>query len=176
MSRKRSAGKNAGVMTFEELLNCAASEPARFAEIVAANRSVLETRDNLGETLLHWLAIEGFTEAVQRLLDLGADANTADKFGNPVLPHAVIVKQTEIVRALLEAGADPNGASHGEPALLLAVEEKSPELVELLLAHAASTDLDEEADPRLCEAVEKCKEPARSEIENALRRHGWAGA
>jgi len=175
MRRGRPA-KRKGGMTFEELLNCAVSEPARFGEIVATDRSVLETRSNLGETLLHWLAIEGFTEAVQRLLGLGADANTADKFGNPVLPHAVIVKQTAIVRALLEAGADPNGASHGDPALLLAVAKKCPELVELLLTHGASTDLDEDASPRLCEAVDKCKEPARSEIESALRRHGWTGA
>jgi ankyrin repeat protein len=162
-------------VTFEDLIDCAGSDPGRFSQIVAADHTVLERRNSLGETLLHWLAIEGRVGPVRQLLAHGADPNTKDKHGNAVLANTAMVGHTEVALALLDAGADPNAASYDNPALLLAVEEERPELVKTLLEHGASTEVGPDAHGSLREALDECREDIRPSIESLLHRYGWNG-
>ena len=71
--------------------------------------ALLEVRDRCGETPLHYLAIERNCDAVQFLLEMGADVNSQDDFGYTVLGSAVGVGDNlSVVNALLKAGAKVN--------------------------------------------------------------------
>ena len=61
------------------------------------------------ETVLHFLAIEGFADAVRFLIGYGAEVNTLNEFGDSPLVDVAAVSTNEIARMLLTAGADPNG-------------------------------------------------------------------
>jgi len=82
----------------------------------------------------------GDAAEVARLLDGGADVDTADRYGSTVLAAAAVNGRLEVVRLLLDRGADPNvaetfyGARPLEMALFLA-EHRDVAL--LLLARGA---------------------------------------
>ncbi|ETL47074.1 hypothetical protein L916_03144, partial [Phytophthora nicotianae] len=59
-------------------------------------------------TPLHWAAISGATEAVDVLLEGGADPNFQDVRGRSPLHWAAKLNKLEVVRSLLRANADPN--------------------------------------------------------------------
>src|SRR5689334_9352436 len=60
-------------------------------------------------TALAWAARTGATDAINVLIDAGADVNRRDdRNGWTPLLHAVHKQQAGAVRALLERGADPN--------------------------------------------------------------------
>jgi ankyrin repeat protein len=70
---------------------------------------LLEARSShVGETPLHWLAIENRLEAVQFLARMGADINIRDAGGSTSLVHAAMLGHLEMVGFLLAQGADPN--------------------------------------------------------------------
>ncbi|KAL4101499.1 hypothetical protein PRIC1_005251 [Phytophthora ramorum] len=58
-------------------------------------------------TPLHWAAISGSLEAVNLLLEAGADPNFQDAGGRSPLHWAARLNRTDVVRSLLQAGADP---------------------------------------------------------------------
>ena len=59
-----------------------------------------------GETPLHWAALHGYTEIVQRLLDRDANINTIDNNELTPLHFAVYRNNLKIVSLLVEKGAD----------------------------------------------------------------------
>ncbi|KAG2949180.1 hypothetical protein PC118_g25374 [Phytophthora cactorum] len=59
-------------------------------------------------TPLHWAAISGSSEAVDALLEGGADPNFQDVRGRSPLHWAAKLNKLEVVRSLLRANADPN--------------------------------------------------------------------
>jgi hypothetical protein len=63
-----------------------------------------------GDTLLTLAALGGHVEAVQLLLDRGADCNALASGGGSAIHSALIAPQPSpgVIRALLAAGADPN--------------------------------------------------------------------
>jgi ankyrin repeat protein len=60
-----------------------------------------------GETLLMQAAREGLAEAVELLLDKGADIGLRDDRGRTALMHAASGGNAEVVGLLLACGADP---------------------------------------------------------------------
>nr|BAP69031.1 RxLR effector candidate protein [Hyaloperonospora arabidopsidis Emoy2] len=58
-------------------------------------------------TPLHWAAVSGALEAVDLLLEAGADSNFQDARGRSPLHWAARLNKTDVVRSLLKAGADP---------------------------------------------------------------------
>ena len=69
-----------------------------------------------GRTALHWVAREGYVEALLALVALGADPRTPDVYGCTPLHVAAEKGLVEAVRALVDLGADPraldmNGAA-----------------------------------------------------------------
>jgi ankyrin repeat protein len=81
-------------------------------KLVEADSAILDLRTGLGETALHYLAVENRVEAVQRLIDLGASVNVTNKFGRTPLQEAKYIGASDVVAVLTRAGADPSlGAS-----------------------------------------------------------------
>jgi ankyrin repeat protein len=88
-----------------ELMQSAVHDPARARDLVAVDATILELRTGIGETALHYLAIENYADAVKLLIELGADVNVQNEFGDSALDEAIKVEAFEAVAVLREAGA-----------------------------------------------------------------------
>jgi hypothetical protein len=89
-----------------EFVNAAVADPQRTREMVRTHPGILDLRTPiLGETALHWLAVENFYTAVALLIELGADVNVTNEFGYSPLKEARQVNATQTVEVLERAGA-----------------------------------------------------------------------
>jgi ankyrin repeat protein len=97
-----------------------------------------DERDGGGLTPLMWAARAGAIDAMQALLDGGADPAARDvRNGWTPLLHAIHAHQVEAVQLLLDRGADPNRSARMTTPLLMAAADSDPTIVEALLAHGA---------------------------------------
>lgn len=161
---------------FGDLIDLAVRDVNALRQAVARDPEILRVHDNLAETLLHWLVIEGHVGPVRCLLELGADANTCDHIGNPVLCDAIVLKRPEMAELLLEAGARPDvtDAGSGESALVLAVRRGRADLVGSLLRHGASVgDAPSLLRDSISDALKSCPKASRAEIRRLLKQHDW---
>lgn len=162
---------------FRRLLNLCVGDPQEFRKVVAREPNAITLRnEHLGETLLHWLAVENYEDAVALLLELGADANTTNESGNSVLADAVLLGRESIVERLLRHGADADGAP-GEsfPPLAQAIRKGHVRLVDLLLEAGADYRVadGEHACSSIAGALEECPAAQREEIRARLTARGW---
>ena len=122
---------------------------------VAALRQLLDDgheADERGDswTPLIWASRSGSLEAINLLLDAGADVNlpgsTGDNWDATPLQHAILQRQPAAVRLLLDRGADlTRGAGPGSlTPLLLAAGDTDPAILKLLLAHGADPTVEDE--------------------------------
>jgi ankyrin repeat protein len=121
---------------------------------VAALRRLLDhghSADEGGDswTALIWAARSGSVEAIDVLLDYGADVNrpgsTGDDWDATPLQHAILARQPAAVRRLLDRGADVNrGAGASVTPLFLAAGDTDPTIVQLLLGHGADPRVEDE--------------------------------
>ncbi len=88
-------------------------------EMLLADPTLLEMPGVLGETPLHFLALEGFADGVRYLISKGANINCVNEFGNSALQEVSAVSpamgSVELVSLLLEAGANPYHYSETHP-------------------------------------------------------------
>jgi len=128
----------------------------------AARDDVVALRQLLGDgheadeggdawTALIWASRSGSIEAINLLLDSGADINlpgpTGDNWDATPLQHAILERQPAAVRLLLDRGADLNrGAGPGRSLtpLLLAAGDADASILKLLLAHGADPTVEDE--------------------------------
>jgi len=122
---------------------------------VAALRQLLDDGHKADEggdswTALIWASRSGSIEAINLLLDSGADVNlprsTGDNWDATPLQHAILQRQPAAVPVLLDRGADLNrGAGQGSLSpLLLAADDTDPAILKLLLAHGADPTVEDE--------------------------------
>jgi ankyrin repeat protein len=88
-----------------ELIKAAGHNPGRARQLIQSHPHVLDLRTGLGETALHYLAIENYVDAVKLLIDLGARVNVTNDFGATALEEAELAGATEAVAVLRRAGA-----------------------------------------------------------------------
>jgi ankyrin repeat protein len=88
-----------------KLMQFAVSNPKLARNLVKHHPEALNLRTGLGETALHYLSVENYADAVQLLIDLGADVNVKNEFGKTALEEAMQVKASETVAVLRRAGA-----------------------------------------------------------------------
>ena len=94
-----------------------------------------------GATALHWTAHWNHLEALEALIDAGADVNAENDLGATPLWVACANRNTGIVQRLLAAGANPDGGLHsGETLLMRCTYTGDPAAVGALLAHGADVD------------------------------------
>jgi ankyrin repeat protein len=88
-----------------ELTQTAVHDPSRARQLVAEDPTVLELRTGIGETALHYLAVENYTDAVRLLIELGAAVNVRNEFGNSAIEEAIQIEAYETAAVLRAAGA-----------------------------------------------------------------------
>jgi ankyrin repeat protein len=124
-----------------ELIDAAVRDPRKARALVAADRKLLAARYIHGETALHFLAVEGFADAVVLLADLGAKVDEPNRSGDTPLVDVAMLGNVEIARVLLRHGANPNATSVTRDNVLhCAVQSGKSELVRLLIEGGARTD------------------------------------
>jgi ankyrin repeat protein len=116
----------------------AARNAADIVRTLLLERHDPNQRDDHGLTPLMWAARTGAVDAMNALLDGGADPTTRDVAnGWTPLLHAIHKGQTEAVRLLLDRGVDPNRPARMLTPLAMAAADPDPAIVQLLLAHGA---------------------------------------
>jgi ankyrin repeat protein len=124
---------------FANLVRVVESDPTAFSYMVNQDNSILARTGIHGETLLHWLAVEGRLLAVRQLAELGAQVDTINEFGNTPLMECALLGNDSMVSLLLDLGASPNKQSERDrnTALHAASENGHSEVVNLLLSRGA---------------------------------------
>src|SRR5262245_33162799 len=122
---------------------------------VAALRQLLHDGYDADEggdswTALIWASRSGSIDAINLLLDSGADVNrpgpTGDDWDATPLQHAILQRQPAAVRLLLDRGADLHrgaGPASADP-LFLAAGDTDPAILESLLTHGADPTVEDE--------------------------------
>lgn len=102
------------------------------------------SKDNEGETPLHYAVKFRSNKAFEALLKAGVEIDSADNNGNTPLSFAIQLKQYDMAKKLVEKGADINkGNSAGVTPFMFAVnsgKKSAPEIVRYLLEKGAKID------------------------------------
>ena len=69
---------------------------------------LIDERNSIGETVLHFLAVENCQPAVEWLHAHGADLNAMNKFGTPLLFEVALLGYQDLLLWLIAHGAHPN--------------------------------------------------------------------
>ena len=108
-----------------ELRDAVFAQDLSAAEALIRERpALLHLSNGIGETVLHFLAVEDDRHGVAWLHARGADLNTKNSFGAPVLFEVASLEYKELFCWLVEHGADP-----------YATDNDGQSLVEHLIEH-----------------------------------------
>ncbi|MBW4472933.1 MAG: ankyrin repeat domain-containing protein [Stenomitos rutilans HA7619-LM2] len=89
---------------FYELRDAAFVDPNAAEDFLSEYPSSIHAKNSIGETALHFLAVENAIESVRSLLEQGADINTTNNFGDTPLSEAASLGYLELYRFLLDNG------------------------------------------------------------------------
>jgi ankyrin repeat protein len=110
---------------------------AAAATLLDAEPALVFARDGLGETALHYLAVENQLEAVKWLFARGATLDTVSDVQGSPLSEAASLGYEELVAWLLDHGAAVDLPGQGEPTLIEAARSGNAAIVARLLAAGA---------------------------------------
>jgi len=75
--------------------------------LVTEDPTLLHAKNGIGETVLHYAAVENGINEVSWLIARGSDINTRSDFGETPLMEAATLDHYKMCKMLLENGADP---------------------------------------------------------------------
>jgi ankyrin repeat protein len=122
------------------LIAAAFASPEAMRALLRREPHLLEERTGLGETPLHYLAVENQLRAVALLVEAGAEVNTLNSCGGTPLSDAASLGYDELVAYLLAHGAKLHVPGQEEPVLHSAVRGGSVATVRRLLEAGAPID------------------------------------
>ena len=134
------------------------------------NPDLVFSKDNYGQTPLHYAAATAHKDVVELLLASKAEVNAMANDGDTPLHLAATEGHKDVVELLLASKAEVNAmANDGTKPLHLAAAEGHKDVVELLLVHGAEVNAkDNDGDtPMLCAA-----EKGHKDVAEFLRQHG----
>jgi len=76
------------------------------AALIASEPSLRSAVNGLGETVLHYLAVENDQEGVSWLLSQGFDINTRNEFGTPAVFEVAQLDYRDLLQWFISSGAD----------------------------------------------------------------------
>lgn len=127
--------------TISDFLDAAVKDQPRAKQMFALHPQLKGARWLHEESLLHFLAVEYYNEAVRFLAGLGFDVNATNKFGDTALVDVVSMDNYELAELLLSLGANPNAESKTHDCVLgAAISTGNPKLIRLLLKAGAAPD------------------------------------
>ena len=137
---------NGSDIDMEELyLGSYAASDTKMLQLLLASGADANAKDELYEWgPLHYAAFCGSLEALQLLLDYGADVHAVSRSGSTALHAAATGGWVEVVKLLLSRGADVNARYPTNPkhsALALAASKGHLEIMEVLIARGADVNL-----------------------------------
>jgi uncharacterized protein len=143
-----------------EFIVAVVEDPKKADALLAKHPDLLNARWIHDETVLHFLAIEGFNAGVSFMASRGADVDAVNEFGDSALVDVAGLGLDGIADILLRHGANPNATSpNRDSALHVAARSGNARLVELLLKAGADghyrTDLGETVFDAVDEAVDQ---------------------
>jgi ankyrin repeat protein len=155
-----------------QFIEAVANNRERASELLSAHPNLISARWMHDETIVHFLAVEGFPEAVTFLAEHGADLNAVNEFGDTPFIDVAVLGFNDIAEVLLRHGANPNaGSATRNNALDCAVRAGNSGLVAMLLEAGANarylTDLGE----TVFDAIPK-SDQHRKDILTVLAQHG----
>ncbi|KAM0511528.1 hypothetical protein ACHAPE_009781 [Trichoderma viride] len=94
-------------------LHCAVSKGEKFLRLLASKGANLDARDSFGRNLLMRATIDGRSDYIHALIEVGLKVNDQDAAGMTALHHAVINQaRKSMLLLLLQKGADPEIRDH----------------------------------------------------------------
>ena len=148
-----------------EFIDAVVEHPAKADAMLAQRPELLDARWIHDETVLHFLAIEGFTEAVRFLAVRGADVNAVNEFGDTALVDIAGLGLTDIVDILLSHGANPDAQSAvRDNPLHAAARAGHAELVRRLLKAGANAQYRTDLGETIFDAVNENPSEERQEL------------
>jgi ankyrin repeat protein len=131
-----------------EFIDAAVENQDKARQLLSTHPDLLHARWLHGETVLHFLTIEGYIDGVRFLARNGADVNAPNEFVDVPLLDAASLGNDEVAEVLLAHGADPNATSEAQGNVLhCAVRSGNAHLVRRLIEAGADpnyrTDFDE---------------------------------
>ncbi|HEV2972959.1 MAG TPA: ankyrin repeat domain-containing protein [Pirellulales bacterium] len=100
------ASKNRTDPRFYAIRDAAYSDRGTAAKLLAQDPTLIDVRNSVGETALHYLVVENDLPSVEWLLERGADVNTCNDFGSTPLLEAAGLGYLELCEFLVKRGAD----------------------------------------------------------------------
>ncbi|WP_448570007.1 ankyrin repeat domain-containing protein [Thalassotalea ganghwensis] len=121
---------------FDLLIRAVVEDKIMAERLVSEDPMIVHAKNGIGETVLHYLAVEDQLAEVSWLLKHGADINTTNDFGNTPLSEAASLGYYNLCEFLLNNRADPKKKTPGgDSALSEAATNNEVKIVELLLSH-----------------------------------------
>jgi ankyrin repeat protein len=94
-----------------EFIDAVVQDRDRAKYLLSAHPHLIDARWIHNETVVHFLAVEGFSDAVKFLAECGADVNAVNEVGDSPLIDVVVLGNVEAAQVLLRHGANPNANS-----------------------------------------------------------------
>jgi ankyrin repeat protein/thiol-disulfide isomerase/thioredoxin len=120
---------------------------AKLKSILDKDPAMINARDGEAQTALYCTAFGGHKEAVELLIDNGADIEARNNMGYTALHAAARADRREVVKLLLAKGANINARSDlGRTCLYLPVENGYEEMVKILIANGVEVNAKDDQD------------------------------
>lgn len=156
-----------------DFVDAVVAAPDRADALLRAHAALLNARWIHDETVLHFLAVEGFADGVAFLAARGADVNAVNEFGDAPLADAAALGHHDIAATLLKHGANPNATSVSHDNVLhAAARSGNAGLVELLLRSGADARYRTDLEESIFDAVSALAPGKREVMLATLARHG----
>ena len=134
---------------FYELRNAVFSDQDAAEKLVEENPAIVHARNSIGETALHYLAVENYITGVDWLVRHGGDINTKNDFEATPLMESASLGYIELCQYLLAHGADVfvkdqnDGTVFSAASLNNSNDIDKVNLLNLLLKYAGDIDLND---------------------------------
>jgi uncharacterized protein len=156
----------------QAFIDAAVQDHSAARDILRRSPELLNARYIHGETVLHFLAVEGYTDGVRFLAEAGAQVDVPNEFGDTALVDAAALGDPKVVAVLIEHGADPNASSTVRDNVVhAAAQSGNPEVLDLVLGAGGRGDYVTQLGETVWDALSGRAE-TRDQMEAVLRKHG----